>query len=54
MDMEDSGHSIEVLWTPRHVKIESNEKADVLAKLTCRFTTQLVIRSFIEHDSSFP
>jgi len=39
-----SGPFIIFLWTSSHVRIEANEKADVLVKhtFTCRFITKLV------------
>jgi len=42
MDLEDFGYSIKFLWIPSHVGIEGNEKAGVLVKSTCKFTTRSV------------
>jgi len=42
MDLEDSGYSIKFLWAPSHVEVEGNEKSDVLAESTCKFTTRSV------------
>jgi len=42
MGLEDSGYSIKFLWAPSHVGMGGNEKADILAKSTCKFTTRSV------------
>jgi len=42
IDLEDFGHSIKFLWAPSHAGIKDNEKAEFLAKSTCKFTTRLV------------